>query len=229
MAVGSFAIGMAIAGWLSGKSEGLARQVLSDRHDKIRCRCFKVSSVKKVDLLAFPWISIVKRPSWFSAGVWSFIFFVGWHMTHRHGQSGVALAILFGVLLVVYSVVADLLSAESTAIAKELRQTYTGKMPTQQKPCRADHVVVVFDLIGGYGVTREAGAVVHDAIAQAIAGGQIVRVDFQGVTIFTASFFEAAIAPLFHEFEALPKKLTYVNLSATGVETWLAVRDLLVD
>lgn len=185
--------------------------------------------MKKVDLLTFPWTSIVKRPSWFSAGVWSCIFFVGWHMAHRHGQNGFAIASLSGVLFVAYSVVADLLSVESTTIARELRQTYTEKMPTQHKSCRADHVIVVCDLIGVYAVTREDGAVVHDAIAHALSSGQIVRVDFQGVTSFTASFFEAAIAPLFQEFEALPERLTYVNLSATGVETWLAVRELLVD
>jgi hypothetical protein len=78
--------------------------------------------------------------------------------------------------------------------------------------------LVVRDIIGEFAITLEDGRRVYDLIAPALRAGQAVELDFAGVTVFAAGFFNSAIGQLLEEFQEndLRRLLIPVNLTPAG-------------
>jgi hypothetical protein len=76
----------------------------------------------------------------------------------------------------------------------------------------------VRDIVGEYAVTLEDGQHVYDRIAPVLQAGQPVELDFAGVTIFAAGFFNAAIGRLLKNIKVddLRRLLTPLNLTPVG-------------
>ena len=71
-----------------------------------------------------------------------------------------------------------------------------------------------------FALTPEDGQTVFDRITPALRQGDVVELDFQGVTVFASSFFNSAIGQLLREFkrDELRMLLKLQNLTADGLD-----------
>ena len=81
--------------------------------------------------------------------------------------------------------------------------------------------VKVMEIDGGFASTWEAGERLYALIAPALARGEEVILDFEGVRGFSVPFFAASIEVLIDadKEERLPALLRYENISAVGQST----------
>lgn len=86
------------------------------------------------------------------------------------------------------------------------------------------HQIKVFDITGKYAADRDTGQSLFTQIDAALKAGDSVALDFGGVEIYTAAFFNYAIAQLLRDFtpDHLNSHLTLIHLppyAHTIVET----------
>ena len=75
--------------------------------------------------------------------------------------------------------------------------------------------LIVKNIIGSdLAITSDAGKSVHQAIFQALRKGDIVELDFQGITIVITAFLNMAIGKLYQDFDSdfLNAHLKLVNV-----------------
>lgn len=79
-------------------------------------------------------------------------------------------------------------------------------------------IISIHDQAGRYALTLQDGQQIYERIHPELAGGERVVLDFAGVDIFAAPFFNAAIGQLLRDFhrEDLDSLLEIRNLSPDG-------------
>src|SRR5262249_9208732 len=76
------------------------------------------------------------------------------------------------------------------------------RLPGQPGEMRKTMRLEVRDLVGELAITLEDGQRVYDRMVPALANGQPVELDFAGVTVFAAPFFNAAVGQLLRDVRA---------------------------
>jgi len=78
----------------------------------------------------------------------------------------------------------------------------------------------ILDLVGEACITIEDGEIVYDLIHRELKTGRPVELDFAGVTVFAAPFFNAAFGQLLEDLTSddLNQLLKVVNLIPLGME-----------
>jgi hypothetical protein len=80
--------------------------------------------------------------------------------------------------------------------------------------------LIVRSIVGEYAITLEDGQRLYHQIAAALANGQTVELDFEGVTVFAAPFCNEAIGQLVkdHDPDDLNRRLLVQGLAPPGLE-----------
>ncbi|CAK3063611.1 MULTISPECIES: STAS-like domain-containing protein [Vibrio] len=79
--------------------------------------------------------------------------------------------------------------------------------------------VKVFDLVGKNAISMQSGTKLNNAISSALIEGQIVEIDFSGVSLFASPFFNASVGVLLKDMtiEQLMERMKIVNCNDIGL------------
>jgi len=86
----------------------------------------------------------------------------------------------------------------------------------------------ILDLVGKYCITMEDGEKIYDLIHPELKAGRPVELDFGGITIFAAPFFNTAVGQLLEDLtpDDLNRLLKVVNLIPLGMDALkLVIKD----
>ncbi|PQJ88841.1 STAS-like domain-containing protein [Aliivibrio sifiae] len=79
--------------------------------------------------------------------------------------------------------------------------------------------IKAFDLVGKNAISMQSGTKLNDAISTALLKGEVVEIDFSGVSLYASPFFNASVGILLKDIsiDDLLERMKIINCNDIGI------------